>query len=245
LIKLRRVRAFTEVYRRIDNILVGSRFIMDLLVRSGIVPDQVSVVPPIFATQPMPEYRPVEESKTVLFGGRLVKEKGLHLLIQALARIPTRWELIVAGDGDERENLALLVDQMGVGDKVRFVGWVRSRDLSDYMSTCTCVAVPSLWPEPFGRMGPEAFMHGRPVVAFSVGGIPDWLEHERSGLLVEPGNVDGLELALRRLLASAELCAQMGHYGRRVARSQWRPQIQVERLLDVFERAQQQFWDRR
>jgi glycosyltransferase involved in cell wall biosynthesis len=102
------------------------------------------------------------------------------------------------------------------------------------------VAIPSLWPEPYGRLGPEAFIHGRPAVAFAVGGIPEWLEHGRSGYLVPPGDKAQLADSLRLLLASPDLRLKMGQYARQRAVSVWDAQAHTKRLLSVFEQVRVQ-----
>ena len=77
--------------------------------------------------------------------------------------------------------------------------------------------VPSRWPEPFGMVGPEAMSRGRPVVAFDVGGIPDWLEDGVSGLLVPPGDINGLAGAMDRLLSKPDLAESLGQGAAKIA----------------------------
>ena len=93
--------------------------------------------------------------------------------------------------------------------------WLRSlcAELQAAYDRAAVVAVPSVWPEPFGMIGLEAMARGRPVVASDVGGIPDWLVDEVTGVLTPPGDVGALATALRRLLANRELRARMGAAG--------------------------------
>jgi glycosyltransferase involved in cell wall biosynthesis len=166
-----------------------------------------------------------------------VPEKGLHCLIQALARTETDWQLVVAGDGEARAPCQALAEELGVADRVRFAGWLSPEQMADVLQGCACVAVPSLWPEPFGRVGPEAFLHGRPVVAFAVGGIPDWLDDGMSGYLVRPDDIEGLGRALERLIEDPDLRRQMGQYARQKALATWDAGAHAGRLLSAFERA--------
>lgn len=234
---LRRVHAFVEAYKKVKAILVGSRFMKQLLARGGIPFDKLSILPPVLTREPLPPLTFAEDSRSILFAGRLVPEKGLRHLIGALARVETDWQLVVAGDGPEREPCHTLAGELGVARKVQFMGWLNGSQMAATLQASACVAVPSLWPEPFGRLGPEAFLHGRPVAAFAVGGIPDWLEDGESGYLVTPGDIEGLGQALRSLLDYRALRSQMGKRARRRALSAWNAGAHIERLVSAFEDA--------
>jgi len=235
---LRRVRAFVSAYRHVKHVFVGSRFMADLLRRGGIAPEKLSLLPPVLNAEPLPPLSPAPDSRTILFAGRLTPEKGLACLIQALSRVTCDWQLLVGGDGLERQRCETLVEQLTIADRVHFAGWLSPAEMSVHLQACACVAVPSLWPEPFGRLGPEAFLHGRPVVAFAVGGVPDWLEDGVTGYLVDSGDVIGLARFLERLLNSSTLCHQMGQQARRKAIGDWSAQSHIDELLGAFSNAQ-------
>ncbi|MFW6116147.1 MAG: glycosyltransferase family 4 protein [bacterium] len=233
--KLAKVRAFLNAYQEIPSILVASCYMKELLQRNGVPASRISVLAPFLVDQDglAPASRP-HNGNTVLFAGRLVPEKGLHHLIRSLSQVRSEWQLLVAGDGPERESYHSLANQLGVVDSTHFLGWLDHAEMRRVIRESACVAVPSLWPEPFGRIGPEAFLEGRPVVAFDVGGIRDWLEHRKTGYLVGPGDVHGLSESLRSLLTSPELCSRMGRYARRKAVSAWDRSRHTEALLDAF-----------
>ncbi len=231
---LRRVRAFASAYRHVRHVFVGSRFMVNLLQRGGIAPEKLSLLSPVLNTEPLPPLSPAADSRTVLFAGRLTPEKGLAYLIQALSKVACDWQLVVAGDGPERQSCEMLAKQLGMADRVRFLGWLSPAEMRANLQACACVAVPSLWPEPFGRLGPEAFLQGRPVVAFAVGGVTTWLEDGVSGYLVESGDVIGFARSLERLLGSPDLCHQMSQHARRKAVAEWNAQSHIAQLLAVF-----------
>src|SRR6202044_2190317 len=107
----------------------------------------------------------------------------------------------------EQPRLQNLANQLGVA--VEFAGWVQTPQKVSLMLQADLLAVPSLWPEPFGLVGIEAGCLGVPSVGYASGGIPDWLVAGQTGELA-PGNpptVDGLADAMVRALASPE------HYG--------------------------------
>ena len=146
-------------------------------------------------------------TKLVLFAGRLVPVKSVDTLIRAWGQICTNHEesnsycLVIVGDGPERTALEKLTSEVGVRDKVRFIGEVSQEDLAHWLSACSVFCLPSK-SEGTPNTIVEALASGRPVVASSVGGIPELINSEYVGILVEPGNVNqlarGLQAALRR-----------------------------------------------
>ena len=236
---LSRVRAFVAAYNQLAEILVGSVYMGQLLSRGSITSPAISILPPVLIQEPAPIEQLPRGSSTVLFAGRLIPEKGLRCLIEALALIEDDWLLVVAGDGAERGPCEHLVAQLGVSERVQFAGWLNPSEMAAALRTCAVVALPSLWPEPFGRLGPEAFLAARPVVAFAVGGIPDWLEDGVSGFLVRPGDVEELARRIEMLLRSPDLRARMGAQARSMALSRWNASSHVERLVSTFERVRE------
>jgi glycosyltransferase involved in cell wall biosynthesis len=209
---LRRTRDFLAVYRRMHRVIMGSAFMRDLLQRNGLPGGKVAISP-TFLLEPGPRPSPVyraAEMPTILFSGRIVREKGLHHLLLALRDISSPWQLVVAGAGPDEGHCRQLAERYGIGQRVTFRSWVNPTDLQKLIVSCDIVAVPSLWPEPFGRVGPEAFAHGRPVVAYASGGICDWLRDRVSGLLVPTADVRALRQALIALLTRPALRKELG-----------------------------------
>jgi glycosyltransferase involved in cell wall biosynthesis len=147
-----------------------------------------------------------------LFVGRLVDVKGVHYLIRALpkaaARLGRPLKLTVAGDGPQRVKLQALASELQLN--IDFAGWVGAEEKLKLMHQADVLAVPSLWPEPFGLVGIEAGRLALPAVGYAVGGIPDWLISGESGELApgDPPSVEGLADAIVKALADPE------HYGR-------------------------------
>jgi glycosyltransferase involved in cell wall biosynthesis len=234
---LQRTRHFTQAHRKLRRVLVGSAFMRDLVIRGGTPADSIECLPPVLLDpQQLPEHG-AADGATVLYAGRLTSEKGIGHLIQALASVPGRWRLLVAGDGPERGPSEALAQQLGVADRIEFLGWLDHHEMSECYQQCTVVGFPSLWPEPFGRVGPEAYVHGKPVVAYATGGVPDWLVDGETGYLVAPGDVAQLGQRLRQLLETPALCRQMGEQARRAALSQWTAERHITQLVQVFETA--------
>lgn len=197
----------------LDALLVGSRFMRDELVSNDIPPAKVHIVPPVVRMAPR-ETTPTPAGGRILYVGQLIRGKGVDLLLQALARLPLPFAADIAGTGNALAGLQALAGRLGLADRVRFHGWTSREALEALYREATVVAVPSRWAEPFGMIGLEAMQHGRPVVAFAVGGIPDWLEDAGTGLLVPEGDVGGFARALGRVLAEPGLAGRLGAHAR-------------------------------
>ncbi len=140
----------------------------------------------------------VNQIPVVLFVGQLIRGKGVDLLLKALALIKIPFKCQILGRGNDDGYLATLVSRLKLADKVEFLGW--TQNVSALYSQADLVVVPSRWQEPFGLVGLEAFAHKKPVVAFEIGGIPEWLKHKVNGILVRPEDIRRLALAITSLM---------------------------------------------
>ena len=139
----------------------------------------------------------------VLAYGRLVYKKGFDLLLQAFAQIAHRHpglDLIIAGEGEEKEQLHTLSMQCGIGDRVYFYGRASQEEIVRLLNGCRLAAVPSRQ-EPFGIAALEANAAGRPLLATRVGGLPEAAERGDAVNLVSP-TVEGIAAGLNEALSS-------------------------------------------
>jgi glycosyltransferase involved in cell wall biosynthesis len=233
---LRRVYEFMEVYSRLS-ILVGSEFMRGLLIRNGIPDANISILPPVLLANQLPQPAASLDSKNLLFAGRLVPEKGLSVLIQALSQVSGEWKLRIAGDGPERSHCEESARQLGLGRRIEFLGWRSETEMTDLYKQCAFVVAPSLWPEPFGRIGPEAASHGRTTVAFDVGGVQTWLDHGETGYLAPFNDVSALAAAAQKLLDDPEQCRRAGQRAFAVACARWNQSRHVDILTNALLKA--------
>jgi glycosyltransferase involved in cell wall biosynthesis len=152
---------------------------------------EVTVIPNGIEIPPQPGEE--AEPPYVLFAGRLSPEKGIEDLLAAAGDLP----LVVAGDGPLRDRVP------------GALGWVSRAELERLLSGAAVVACPSRR-EGFGIICAEAMARGRAVVASAVGGLLDLVEHDRTGLLVPPGDPAALRSELERLLADPALRERLG-----------------------------------
>lgn len=142
--------------------------------------------------------------------GRLVDHKGTHVAIKALARLAADHDLSdvgldIIGTGDPAyiESLRNLADDLGLADRVAFVGFIPHEDVLERFKQYTAVLVNSLWEEPLAGTIAEGMARGLPVVTTDRGGNPEIIEDGQNGLLVPPDDPAALASALQRLITDA------------------------------------------
>ncbi len=153
--------------------------------------------------------RPADGPWLLLFAGRMDRLKGGAHLLEALAPVARRvsrpLRLVMAGDGPERAGWQRRAGELTRGNEsisAEFTGWLDRPALSRLLDAADLLVMPSLWPEPFGLIGPEAQRRGVPVVAYATGGVPEWLTDGVNGVLAPatPPTVAGLADAIFRCL---------------------------------------------
>jgi glycosyltransferase involved in cell wall biosynthesis len=176
----------------------------------------------------------------LLFSGRMEFLKGGHVLIAALPEVADALgkniRVTFAGDGRERhswERRARRARQPRL--EIEFTGWVERARIESLLEACDLLVVPSLWPEPFGLVGPEAGLYGVPVAAFDVGGIADWLVNGVNGYLApgRPPTSGGLARAIIECLQDRATHERLRVGARQVA-AQFNFKNHLTALLEVF-----------
>ncbi|MBI5036442.1 glycosyltransferase family 4 protein [Candidatus Micrarchaeota archaeon] len=177
----------------------------------------------------------LEFDKMVLCVARMVKQKGLDYLIDAMAGVDAT--LVLVGRGPEEKDLKRRAKKKGA--KVFFVTReLGDNTLSDYYAACDVFALPSLW-EPFGMVLTEAMASGKPVVGTKVGGIPEVVSEGKDGFLAEPKNPEALRRKICFLLDNPKKAKRMGEAGRRKALKQFTWDNTAKAYMKLYERIEE------
>lgn len=176
------------------------------LAGDGLPADQIVVVPSPEKATPI-DGPPVARSgpPVVFFAARLVRFKGAHHLLEAVARLGTDAHVQIGGDGTEAGALGTTAKRLGIADRVSFLGSIGASAMRERHRRATVAAVPSLCPETFNRVGPEALAVGTPVVAYASGGVSEWLRHGETGISVPTGDVTAFAAALGEVMQGSAL----------------------------------------
>jgi len=170
-----------------------------------------------------------------LIAARLTHNKGVDLALRAFAAARSRLrveQLWIAGDGPERDGLEALAGELGVADRVRFIGQQTRAQVAGLLARSTVYLCPSR-NEGFGLANLEAMGAGKPVVAFAVGGVSEVVIHQETGLLVPSGDMEAFGNALVQLAHDPALCQRLGRAGAaRSERFNW-PDI-VDEYLAIY-----------
>lgn len=216
---------------RYDALLVASDFMRDELIRNGLDGAKVERLrlPIVKSRDAGPFPAPVDDGVLrLLFVGRMERNKGGHVLLDALQTVAMETgrsvEAVFAGDGSDRaawQRRAGEIERATSKVVVRFAGWLDEAHLAGELERAHLLVVPSLWPEPFGMVGVEAALCGVPAAAFAVGGIPEWLVDGRNGCLATemPPNAADLARAIARCVSDPDRYSEMRREAASMARA--------------------------
>ncbi len=199
----------TAALRRATRVLVPSAYLRDVALGWGLRPERLTVVPnPAPVLPPLPGRDDARaalgvDGVTLATAGRLTRQKALGDALAALTRVDGV-RLVVAGDGPERTELERKARELGLSERVRFLGALPREDVLKVFRAADAALLTSAW-ENLPHTVLEALAVGTPVVATAVGGVPEVVRDGENGLLVAPGDLDGLAEAIRRVSADEPL----------------------------------------
>ena len=229
------VKREQAVHAGFAGFVVGSEYMRSHVIANGFDAGRVHVIPPGVqagkVTSPV-----VRDAKLLVFAGTLVRGKGLDTLLKAMPYLGADVRLQVIGDGQQEQLFRNLAEQLRISERVTFSGRLPKQGVHRWFARAACVVVPSRAPETFCLVGPEAMLHGTPIVASRVGGVGEWLKDGETGHLFESGDSRGLARAVRSLLEDPEAARRIGDAGRRWVESQFRPDDHADTLTALFDR---------
>jgi glycosyltransferase involved in cell wall biosynthesis len=219
------------LYERVDGFLAPSAFLRDRVVAGGLPAERIAVLPNPVLAAPAPRGLP-GGLPVVLYASRLVAEKGVDCLLDAGTRLAggARIRLIGSGRMEARARARVAAE----GLPVDVLGPLPPDRVAAQLDAAAVAVLPALWEENCPMAVLEAAGRGVPVVAAAVGGIPELVEHGRTGLLVPPGDPEALAGAVNRLVGRPEEAARLGAAAWARVRERHDPSDHVAALLRTY-----------
>jgi glycosyltransferase involved in cell wall biosynthesis len=163
---------------------------------------------------------------------QLVRAKGVDIALRAIAELPDSVYLWVIGEGPDRQNLEQLCQDLGIEERVRFLG--NQLRVEPYLQAADCLICPSRWAEAAGFVNLEAQACGLPVIASRVGGIPEYVQDGRTGILFGVGKYRELAACIARLQNDPVLLRKMSDEARRFSVDTFSSQRRIGEYLDRY-----------
>jgi len=213
----------------VKKFIAPSRFLADILVNHGLPQDQVTNIPNFLPSLDINS----TGNDYFLYIGRLSSEKGVDILLDAFSRLKLG-KLIIAGDGPDRGQLEKKALEMNI-ENVEFVGHQPPEKIIEFLAGCLAVILPSICWENFPYSIMEAMAFGKPVIGSRMGGIPEQIEHDKTGLIFSPGNVEELARGMNKLLNNQVMAIEMGMMGKQKALKMYSPETHYENIINIYQ----------
>lgn len=171
----------------------------ELIKYSALKKEDIAIIPNGVDTELFKPSKPLfkKDKFTILFIGRLSKEKGINYLIQACSKLPFNYKLLVVGSGAEKEKILSLIKGLKINNKVKMIGSIDHNKLPQVYSSADVLVAPSLI-EPFGFVTLEALACGIPVIGSDLGGMRDII-NDNIGIKTTPANIISLVNAIIKI----------------------------------------------
>ena len=218
-----------HIYNLIDVFISPSMFLKYKMEQMGLNGKIMHL--PTFVN--LEEYEPQynwQENSIVCFG-RVSKEKGLFTLIEAMKGLNIKLKII--GEGPIKEDLVSKVRSSEMKN-IDFLGYVTVEKLKDEIRKSMFVVVPSEWYENNPGSIIEGFALGKPVIGARIGGIPELVKENETGLTFESGNSEDLKAKITQLSKNTAEIERMGRNARRKVEEQFNTEIYYEKLMNIY-----------
>ena len=224
---------FMKIYENnVDIIHTPSKFFKRKFIQAGIDPTKIEQ---LYYTIRVDQYKPLFESGNYfVYFGRLEEAKGLKTLLSAMKNI-TKSQLLIIGSGDYRENLEILAKQLNLNN-VKFLGKKSGNQLKEIVSNSKFVVVPSECYDNSPLVIYESYSMGKPVIGSSLGGIPELIENNKTGLIFESRNVEELSEKINYFLNNPKLLKNFGKNARNKAETEFSPEIHYRKMFEKYNR---------
>lgn len=229
-----RVRYVARNATRFAKVFANSAYMKDRFVRAGFRSEQVAVLPYFCPLEPIGRTRPLPADPTLLFIGRGSANKGYRYFVESLKLLPKHVRGLMVGSFSQASAAQIRSLAADCVDRLELRPWAAREAIRDTYAEATIAVVPSIWAEPFGIVGLEAFACGVPVVASDVGGVRDWLVDGQNGKLAAVKDGAALSRAIAEILNSPDQGRTLGANGCELVAARFSIERHMDDLLSLY-----------
>jgi len=226
---------FKNPYRFVDFYICPSKFIYNKFLEFGFKEEKLIQIYNLFDFSSIDQRKKPEgiQRDYIVYVGNLLKVKGVHTLIQAVANLPV--DLFIIGDGEYAHDLSLLKDSLKL-ENVHFLGKKPKEEVLGYMEQSKFLVIPSEWYENMPYSLIEPMLLGKAVIGARIGGIPEMVVDGITGLTYEPGDAEALRVQIAKLLQDENMCKTFGENARKHVMEQVSKEAYYRSLEVIFEK---------
>lgn len=226
------IQMVSGVYDLVDAYICPSKFLKDKFAEYGFKENKLHYLN--YFTDSISTNDNDGQGKYYLYIGRLSEEKGIKTLIDAAVKVDSH-KLKIAGDGPLKEELIDYAKSKKADNHVEFLGHKNREEVRELLKNCKFLIIPSEWYEVTGLVVLEAFACGRTVIGSRIGGIPEFVIDNKTGLTFEPGDSDDLTSKIKYLINNPHEASELGENGRLLIKEELNSDKHYDKLMEIYQ----------
>ena len=217
--------------KKIDKIIAPSEFYKYKLIQDGIPENKIEALHNFINIE---DYNvTIEDEGYALYYGRIIKEKGILNLIKAFKNIKNS-KLYIAGVGPDIEKVKKYIHENKMDETVKLLGYLNGSQVKEYVRKARFIVVPSIWYENCPYSVLETLAMGKPIIGSDLGGIPELVKDNETGLIYKFNRVKELEEKINDLLNNKEKAFQFGKNAKEIARKDFSKEEYYNKIIKVY-----------
>lgn len=220
-----------KMFKKIDCIIAPSEFVKNKYIEGKLACNDIKVIHNFVNKS---EHDEAKLGNYAFYFGRLSKEKGILNLVKAIKEVDNA-KLIIAGDGDERENIESFIKENNLDGRIDLIGYQNQENIRKCIANARFIVVPSIWYEncPYSIL--ETMEIGKPIIASDIGGIPELVNNDINGFLYEPNEINSLKEKLELLFESDDLTEEFGNNSKKLFEEKYSADKYYDEIIKVYE----------
>ena len=218
--------------RKIDKIIAPSEFYKLKLIQDGITENKIEALHNFINIE---DYNvTIEDEGYALYYGRIIKEKGILNVIKAFKNIKNS-KLYIAGVGPDLDKVKKYIHKNNMEESVKLLGFLSSDKVKEYVRKARFIVVPSIWYENCPYSVLETLAMGKPIIGSNLGGIPELVKDNETGLIYNYNNVKELEEKMNKLFNNKEIALQFGKNAKEIAKKDFSKDEYYNKIINIYE----------